>query len=97
MEKNNVKQIHDFGQSVWLDFIDRKIMDSGELKSLIDDDGVRGITSNPAIFEKAISSSNDYKEDIAKLTEQDLSNEAIFYGVAIEDIRRLRVFILLLN
>ena len=72
MEKNNVKQIHDFGQSIWLDFIDRKIMDSGDLKSLIEDDGVRGITSNPAIFEKAISSSNDYKDDIAKLTEKEI-------------------------
>ncbi|MBC7889514.1 MAG: transaldolase [Ferruginibacter sp.] len=88
MKKNKVKQIHDFGQSIWLDFIDRKIMDSGELKRLIDEDGIRGITSNPAIFEKAISSSDDYKDDIAKLTEKEMSNEAIFYGVAIEDIRR---------
>ncbi|MEO7766751.1 MAG: transaldolase [Ferruginibacter sp.] len=88
MGKNNVKQIHDFGQSIWLDFIDRKIMDSGDLKKLIDEDGVRGITSNPAIFEKAISSSDDYKEDIAKLTEKEMSNEAIFYGVAIDDIKR---------
>jgi len=88
MEKNSVKQIHDFGQSIWLDFIDRKIMNSGELKRLIDEDGVRGITSNPAIFEKAISSSDDYKDDIAKLTEREISNEAIFYGVAVEDIKR---------
>lgn len=88
MEKNSVKQIHDFGQSIWLDFIDRKIMDTGELKRLISEDGVRGITSNPAIFEKAISSSDDYKDDIAKLTEKEMSNEAIFYGVAIEDIKR---------
>lgn len=88
MKKNRVKQVHDFGQSIWLDFIDRMIMDSGDLKRLIDEDGVRGITSNPAIFEKAISSSDDYKVDIAKLTEKEMSNEDIFYGVAIEDIRR---------
>ena len=88
MEKNKVKQIHDFGQSIWLDFIDRKIMDTGVLKKLIDEDGVRGITSNPAIFEKAISSSDDYKADIARLTGNELSNEAIFYGVAVEDIKR---------
>jgi transaldolase len=86
--KNNVKQIHDFGQSIWLDFIDRKIMDSGELQKLIDEDGVRGITSNPAIFEKAISSSDDYTADIAKLLENEQSNDAIFYGVAVEDIKR---------
>lgn len=88
MGKNRVKQIHDFGQSIWLDFIDRKIMDSGDLKRLIEEDGVRGITSNPAIFEKAISSSDDYKDDIAKLTEKEWSNEAIFYGVAVDDIKR---------
>ncbi|MEO5891843.1 MAG: transaldolase [Ferruginibacter sp.] len=88
MKKNNVKKIHDFGQSIWLDFIDRKIMDSGDLKKLIDEDGIRGITSNPAIFEKAISSSDDYKDDIARLTEKEMGNEAIFYGVAIEDIKR---------
>ncbi len=88
MGNNRVKQIHDFGQSIWLDFIDRKIMDSGDLKRLIEEDGIRGITSNPAIFEKAISSSDDYKDDIAKLTEKEWSNEAIFYGVAVDDIKR---------
>ena len=88
METNNVKQIHDFGQSIWLDFIDRKIMNTGELQQLIDEDGVRGITSNPAIFEKAISSSQDYDEDIKQLAQQGKSNEDIFYGVAVTDIQR---------
>jgi transaldolase len=88
MATNRVKQIHEFGQSIWLDFIDRKIMDSGELQKLIDEDGVRGITSNPAIFEKAISSSSDYDEDIKKLAKEDKSNEDIFYGLAVGDIQR---------
>ncbi|GAB3921262.1 transaldolase [Larkinella terrae] len=88
MATNRVKQIHEFGQSIWLDFIDRKIMDSGELQKLIDEDGVRGITSNPAIFEKAISSSSDYDEDIKKLAKEDKSNEDIFYGLAVSDIQR---------
>lgn len=85
---NRVKQIHEFGQSIWLDFIDRKIMDSGELQKLIDEDGVRGITSNPAIFEKAISSSSDYDEDIKKGAQEGKSNEDIFYGLAVSDIQR---------
>lgn len=88
MATSNVKKIHDFGQSIWLDFIDRKIMNTGELQKLIDDDGVRGITSNPAIFEKAISSSSDYDEDMAKLARAGKSNEDIFYGVAVSDIQR---------
>ncbi|MGA0557909.1 transaldolase [Larkinella sp. VNQ87] len=85
---NRVKQIHEFGQSIWLDFIDRKIMDSGQLQQLIDEDGVRGITSNPAIFEKAISSSSDYDEDIKRLAKEGKSDEDIFYGLAVSDIQR---------
>lgn len=87
MSTNNVKRIHDFGQSIWLDFIDKKLMESGQLQKLIDEDGVRGITSNPAIFEKAISSSSDYDEQIAKHSAEGKTNEEIFYAIAMDDIR----------
>lgn len=86
--KNNVKKIHDFGQSIWLDYFDRKIMNTGELQKLIDEDGIRGLTSNPAIFEKAISNGSDYGEDIKKLAQGDNSNETIFYGLAVADIQQ---------
>jgi transaldolase len=88
MEKNRVKSIHDFGQSIWLDYLDRAIMDSGDLKKLIDEDGVRGLTSNPAIFEKAISNSSLYDDDIALLSQREGSNEEIFFGLAVKDIKR---------
>src|ERR1700749_1523472 len=88
MEANKVKQIHSFGQSIWLDFIDRKFIDEGKLKSLIDDDGIRGVTSNPAIFEKAISGSDMYDDDIRTLAESEKSNEEIFFGLAITDIQK---------
>lgn len=87
MAISKVKQIHDFGQSIWLDFIDRKIIFSGELKKLVEEDGVRGVTSNPAIFEKAISSSSDYDADISELSKGDKTNEEIFFGLAIADIK----------
>ena len=87
MEQSKVKNIHDFEQSIWLDFIDRKLIKTGALKNLIDVDGVRGVTSNPAIFEKAISSSSDYDEDIQSLLKEGKNNEAIFYGMAIKDIQ----------
>ena len=87
MEANRVKKIHDFDQSIWLDFIDRKIMRTGELQKLIDEDGVRGITSNPAIFEKAISSSSDYDEDVKTLAKEKPDNEDLFYAMAIKDIQ----------
>lgn len=88
MEPNRVKKIHDLEQSIWLDFIDRKIMDTGQLQKLINEDGLRGLTSNPAIFEKAISSGTDYDEDIKKLAQQGKNNEDIFYGLAVSDIQR---------
>jgi transaldolase len=88
MATNNVKLIHSFGQSIWLDFIDRQIMTSGKLKSLIDDDGVRGVTSNPAIFEKAITSSSDYDADIKALADSGKTNEELFFSLAIKDIQK---------
>jgi len=87
MATNKVKQIHSFGQSIWLDFINREIIKSGDLKKLIDDDGVRGVTSNPAIFEKAITSSSDYDADIATLAKTTSDNEELFFGLAVKDIQ----------
>ncbi|MEO5501430.1 MAG: transaldolase [Ginsengibacter sp.] len=85
---NKVKNIHDLGQSIWLDFFDRELMDSGKLQKLIDEDGLSGITSNPSIFEKAVTSSSDYDEDIRKMADEHKSNEEIFFGFATSDIRR---------
>jgi len=88
MATNKVKQIHSFGQSIWLDFIDREIISSGKLKKLIDEEGIRGVTSNPAIFEKAITSSSDYDADITELAKTTESNEEIFFGLAVSDIQK---------
>ena len=85
---NKVKSIHDLGQSIWLDFFDREIMDNGKLQQLIDEDGLTGITSNPSIFEKAVASSGDYDEDIKAMSEEGKSNEEIFFGFAVKDIKR---------
>src|SRR5437879_10134335 len=87
MATNRVKQIHSFGQSILMDFIDRDISKSGKLKKLIDEDGVRGVTSNPAIFEKAITGSSDYDADIAELAKNTKDNEELFFGLAVKDIK----------
>src|SRR2546430_11943658 len=63
---NPVKALENHGQSVWLDFLARGFVQKGDLKKLIDTDGVKGVTSNPAIFEKAIGSSDEYDSSIAK-------------------------------
>ncbi|MEJ5306275.1 MAG: transaldolase [Ignavibacteria bacterium] len=74
------------GQSIWLDNISRSLIKSGELKSLIDK-GIRGVTSNPTIFEKAILGSNDYDEAIQKLISRGLKSEEILEELMIEDIK----------
>ncbi|MGV8945486.1 MAG: transaldolase [Lutibacter sp.] len=85
---NKLIELLQYGQSIWLDLLDRNIMDSGKLQSLIDNDDLRGLTSNPSIFEKAISGSADYDEDIAKLAKKEDDAAAIFFDLAIADIKR---------
>ena len=64
MKDNPVKALAALGQSIWLDYIHRNLIVSGELSRLIEEDGLRGMTSNPSIFEKAIGESHYYDEDI---------------------------------
>lgn len=85
---NPLNQLRKLDQSIWLDLLDREIMDSGKLQSLIDNDDLRGLTSNPSIFEKAISGSSDYDDDIAKLSKKEDNNPAVFFDMAIADIQR---------
>ncbi len=85
---NRVKEINNLGQSIWLDFFDREIMDNGSLQQLIDVDGLSGITSNPSIFEKAITSSADYDEDIAQHGGSQMNNIDSFFSLAVHDIQR---------
>jgi transaldolase len=74
------------GQSVWLDYLHRRMTRSGELRTLIDD-GLRGMTSNPTIFEHAIGGSSDYDEDLAALASSARSEREVFDSIAIVDVR----------
>lgn len=85
---NPLNQIQKQGQSIWLDLLNREIMDSGKLLSLINNDDLRGLTSNPSIFEKAISGSSDYDANIAKLSKNEDDNGVIFFDMAIKDIQK---------
>ncbi|MGY3548647.1 transaldolase/glucose-6-phosphate isomerase [Bradyrhizobium sp. USDA 4472] len=85
---NPVKELEKHGQAVWLDFLARGFIGKGDLKRLIDSDGVKGITSNPAIFEKAIGSSDEYDASIGKaLKRGDRTVADLFEAVAVEDIQ----------
>ncbi|MEM3857564.1 MAG: transaldolase, partial [Thermoprotei archaeon] len=73
------------GQSIWLDYIKRSFIRSGELKSLVDK-GLRGATSNPTIFDKAVAGSSDYDSEIARLSAQGKSSREIFIELMLEDV-----------
>ena len=82
----NTRQLHALGQSLWLDNITRKLLNSGTLKRYISDFSVTGLTSNPTIFEHAIGSGTDYDDAIQKLVALGMSVEDIFFSLALEDL-----------
>ena len=85
--KPNAK-LHELGQSLWLDNITRTMLDDGTLAGYIEELSVTGLTSNPTIFDKAISGGDTYDEQIAELAPQGGSTEEIFFELAIADLRR---------
>src|SRR2546427_1726544 len=87
MNPNPLKELNKFGQSVWQDYIRRGEILSGDLKRLIDEDGISGVTSNPTIFEKAITGSKDYDQSMRKFVEQGLEGAKLFERLAVEDIQ----------
>ncbi len=84
---SRIAQLHDFGQSPWFDYISRELIARGGLKRMVDRDGLGGVTSNQAIFEKAMRSGNAYDEQILELARQGLSSAAIVDRIAIQDVR----------
>src|SRR5580700_714340 len=84
--QNQLQQLLDAGQSVWIDNLRRSMFASGELQRLIDC-GLRGMTSNPTIFEKAIGAGSDYDEQLATLVGSEKSADALFWDLAIQDIQ----------
>jgi transaldolase len=81
------KQLHDAGQSLWIDSITREMVNDGTLKRYIDELSLTGLTSNPTIFDKALSGGDDYDEQIAALLEQGKSGEDLFFELAITDLQ----------
>jgi transaldolase / glucose-6-phosphate isomerase len=85
--KNPLKALADYGQSVWLDYIKRDLIVGGELQRLVEEDGVTGLTSNPAIFEKAIASGREYDDLLLPLAAKGLGAEVIYERLAVRDIQ----------
>jgi transaldolase len=89
MKNNPLLQLETLGQSIWMDFISRGMITSGELQQLIEKDGVSGVTSNPSIFEKAIVESHDYDEAINSLTRKGMTSDEIYQTLTVEDIQNV--------
>lgn len=87
MKTNPLKQLEALGQSIWLDYIKRDLFTSGKLKKLITEDSLRGMTSNPSIFEKAIDESHDYDQDIKKMTEEGKNVNEIYEALTQKDVQ----------
>jgi transaldolase len=88
MKQNPLLKLQSFGQSVWLDTLSRHLLTSGGLRQLIEEDGLRGVTSNPTIFEKAIDESHDYDNEIRALAREGKSAAEIYQALTVDDIQR---------
>ena len=86
---NPLKELQKEGQSVWLDYIRRSLVESGELQQMVEDDGLRGMTSNPKIFMKAITGSDEYDDKIRELISKDrnIKTRDLYEAIAVNDIR----------
>ncbi|MEO1431839.1 MAG: transaldolase [Cyanobacteria bacterium J06632_19] len=87
MTTNQLLEINKFGQSIWMDNLSRDIIQTGELKNMVENQGIKGITSNPSIFEKAIAGNAIYDKDIEVGISKGLSTQEIYESLAFEDIR----------
>lgn len=87
MNTNPLLRLESFGQSIWMDYVSRDTITSGQLEKWITEDGVSGVTSNPSIFEKAIVHSDDYDESIRDLRLKGMTDEEIFRSIMVEDIQ----------
>jgi transaldolase len=84
---STIQKLNQIGQSIWYDNIERKLLKDGTLEGMVSRGEIRGITSNPSIFNKAISQSDEYDEDIKSLTREGLSRENVYERLAISDIQ----------
>ncbi len=86
--KNALRRIYELGQSIWYDNLSREILKSGKLKQIIQEDGITGVTSNPSIFQKALSDERIYDNDLHNLVDSGCDSKQIYESLIIEDVRQ---------
>src|SRR5579864_4076354 len=87
MAESRLQKLSARGQSVWIDYLSRDLVQRGELKRLMDEDAVVGVTSNPTIFQKAISQGNAYDEQLKELLDTESDPKEIFLQLAVRDVK----------
>jgi transaldolase len=85
-KRSPIARLIEYGQSPWYDNLTRQLVESGGLRRLMDEDGIRGLTSNPTIFEKAMASGEGYDEQLAALARQGMATDAIYWELVINDV-----------
>src|SRR5918911_3723568 len=85
-EQSNLHKLSALGQSVWIDYLSRNLLQEGELKRMMRDDSVVGVTSNPTIFQKAISQGTAYDEQLKELLEEETDPKEIFLQLSSRDV-----------
>jgi transaldolase len=85
--RSRLHELSELGQSVWIDFLSRQLLQSGELARMMEDDAVVGITSNPTIFQKAISAGDDYDEQLREVLAEEDDPKEVFLRLAVQDVR----------
>src|SRR3712207_1836452 len=87
MAESRLHELADAGQSPWIDFLSRELVESGKLERMIREDAIRGVTSNPTIFQKAISSGDAYDEQLRELARDEEDPKELFIQLATRDVR----------
>ena len=87
MAKSRLHELSELGQSVWIDFLSRQMLQSGKLARMMDEDAVVGVTSNPTIFQKAISEGDAYDEQLREVLAEEDDPKEVFLKLAVQDVR----------
>src|SRR5436190_17577210 len=87
MPDSNLHKLSALGQSVWLDYLSREILQTGKLERMMREDAVVGVTSNPTIFQKALAEGDRYDEQLRALSEHETDATEIFFALAVDDIK----------
>src|SRR5690348_585747 len=87
MAKSRLHQLSELGQSVWIDYLSRQLLQSGKLAQMIEEDALSGVTSNPTIFQKAIAEGDAYDDQLREVLAEEDDPKEVFWRLAVQDVQ----------